>query len=123
MLTRKDVKETRRNLRHNQTEAEDVFWRYVRNRKLNGVKFQRQYSFVFNDISKIKFFVADFYCHEFKLIVEIDGDVHLGEKQKEKDQFRTDRLNELGIKVIRFTNEEVTANIENVLNTIKAHLK
>jgi len=122
MLTRKDVKETRRNLRYNQTKAEDVFWKCVRNRKLSELKFQRQYSFVFNDISKIKFFVADFYCHEFKLIIEIDGGIHSTLDQKEKDQFRTDRLNELGIKIIRFTNEEVLGDIETVLNKIKTHL-
>ena len=123
MITRNDIKDVRRSLRRNETKAEEFFWRYVRNRKLNGIKFQRQFSFVFNVSGQIKYFIADFYCHEFKLIVEIDGDVHLSNEQKEKDKFRTDRLNELNVKVIRFTNDEIMNDIDKVLNTIKTYLK
>jgi len=110
-------------LRHEQTKAEAIFWQHVKNRKLKGIKFQRQFSFVFDVSGQIRYFVADFYCHDFKLIIEIDGGIHLSEEQKEKDQFRTDRLNELGMKVIRFTNEEVMSNIDKVLITIKNYLK
>ncbi|MFZ2190474.1 MAG: endonuclease domain-containing protein [Candidatus Magasanikiibacteriota bacterium] len=123
MTTRLEIKNIRRQLRQNQTKAETILWLKLKNRQLDNKKFQRQYSIILNVSDKIYFYIADFYCHEFKLIIEVDGGIHLKPKQKEHDQFRTDRLNELGIKIIRFTNEEVINNIEKVLSEIKKHFK
>ena len=99
-----DVFNFARILRKEQTSAEDLLWARLRSGKLDGYKFRRQHP--------IKNWIADFYCHEAKLIIEVDGRIHLGKEQKENDQGRTYELEGLGLKVIRFTNEEVESNIE-----------
>jgi very-short-patch-repair endonuclease len=98
-----------------QTEAEATMWRYLRNRNLNGFKFRRQHP--------IADFIADFFCLECNLIVEIDGDYHNEREQKQYDEGRTYELSELNIKVIRFTNQEVIQNPDFVLQEISCHLK
>ncbi|MCX6305355.1 MAG: endonuclease domain-containing protein [Bacteroidetes bacterium] len=86
-------------LRHSMTDAEKLLWDKVRNRKLQGLKFRRQHT--------IHYYVADFYCHEKRLIVEVDGGIHLETAVKEHDVNRTAELYRLGIMVIRFTNEQI----------------
>jgi very-short-patch-repair endonuclease len=98
-----------------QTEAETIMWKCLRSRNLNGFKFRRQHP--------IAHFIADFFCLECNLVVEIDGDYHNEREQKEYDEGRTYVLRELGINVIRFTNREVLANINFVLKEISSHLK
>jgi very-short-patch-repair endonuclease len=100
-----NVKTTVRQLRKNQTESEATVWSLVRNRQINGRKFFRQYPIQFEYNNEKRFFVADFYCAEIKLVLEIDGKIH--EQQREYDEMRTYIINQLGIKVIRFSNEEV----------------
>jgi len=91
--------------RKNMTEAEKIVWEIVRNRKLDGKKFLRQHKIIYeNSVGSLKFFVADFYCAEENLILEIDGPIH--ELQKEYDLWRTSVLNELGLRVLRIQNEE-----------------
>lgn len=109
-------KKLARMLRKNQTPAEQVFWEKVRNRKFQGVKFLRQHPIRFHYFGTRRFFVADFYCAQAKLIIEIDGKIH--EKQKEYDQYRTYLLNTLGFKVIRFTNDEILNQMNVVLNKL-----
>jgi very-short-patch-repair endonuclease len=88
------------------TEAERIVWELVRNRRLDGKKFLRQHKIIHeNSFDSFQFFIADFYCAEEKLIVEIDGEIH--ESQKEYDLWRTSVLNELGLRVLRIKNEEV----------------
>jgi len=99
------ILEYARELRKNQTKAEKYFWRVVRNRKFQGYKFNRQFIIEHESHS---FFIADFYCHEKKLIVEIDGDVHRA--QVEYDKIREEILQDLGFRIIRFKNEEVLKN-------------
>ena len=99
-----------RELRQSATNAETILWQYLRNRKLNGLKFRRQHP--------VGNFVADFYCHEKRLIVELDGSVHVGRMNSDHDEARTNELEEAGIKVIRFWNSEVEENIEFVLEKI-----
>lgn len=94
-------------MRNNPTEAESVLWECLKSKKL-GYKFRRQHL--------IDDFIADFVCLSKKLIIEVDGKIH--ENKVEKDENRTSILNELGYKVIRFTNEEVIGSIDEVLNTI-----
>ncbi len=98
-----------RDLRNNMTKAEEMIWKYLRNRKLNGFKFRRQHP--------IAGYIADFYCHEARLIVEIDGGIHDIPDIQEHDYGRTFELEGLGIKVLRFRNEEVLSNLEEVLTT------
>ncbi len=105
-----------RELRKNSTNAEMIFWNKVRNRKFIGKKFYRQYP-VFYDINgKESFYIADFYCHESRLIVELDGSIH--DFRKTEDEIRSEVINNLGIRVIRFSNNEIELNINNVLNKL-----
>ncbi|WP_461639300.1 endonuclease domain-containing protein [Labilibaculum euxinus] len=102
-------------LRRNMTKSEKLLWTEIRNRKLNGLKFRRQHP--------INIFIADFYCHEIKLVIELDGNIHDSEENKEYDEGRTAELGYLGVKVIRFTNEEVINSMTNVLAKIKVFCK
>ena len=96
------------------TEAEKVMWHHLRNRKLAGFKFRRQHP--------LYDFIVDFYCHDGKLIVEIDGDVHLNSNEKEYDEDRTGILNEFGLSVLRLTNDEVIQIVDGVLKRIRDFL-
>lgn len=114
------ITEVARGLRRKQTPAEKIFWDQVRNRGFLNKKFSRQFPIpVFID-GKKRFFIADFYCFELQLVIEIDGLIH--EKQKEYDQTRTQILNSLGMKIIRFSNQEVLANLDNVLKKLKKEI-
>ena len=104
----KYLKEIREGLKHNQTDAEKVMWEYLRNKK-TGYKIRRQHV--------IDNFITDFVCLPKKVVIEIDGGIHL--QQKEHDELRTFTLNEKGYQVIRFTNKEVFANPESVAIQIK----
>ncbi len=88
-----------RALRQLKTKAEEKLWERLRNRKANGLKFRRQHP--------LDKFVADFYCHEKRLVIELDGGMHESKMQKEKDRVRTEILDKLAITVVRFKNEEV----------------
>lgn len=109
-----------RKLRKNSTKAERIFWQKVRNRQFKEKKFYRQYP-IFHDITgKETFFVADFFCYTNKLIIELDGKYH--QYRLKEDEERTKILNYLGLKVIRFTNDEIMDDIENVLSKLDTHL-
>jgi len=95
--------------RKNPTLAESFLWAQVKGKSL-GVKFQRQHI--------IYDYIADFVCLEKKLIIEIDGGYHFIGKQIVKDSERTEILESLGFKVIRFSNEEVLYNTKNVIQKI-----
>jgi len=101
---REKIKNTCRWLRQHATPAERKFWGLVRNRRFLQLKFYRQYA--------IEFFVADFCCYHCRLIIEIDGGIHL--LQPKYDEFRTAIINELGFRVIRFPNDLVLNNISAV---------
>ena len=98
-------------MRKNHTASEDLLWQNLRGRKLGGHKFRRQHP--------VAGFIADFYCHETKLVIELDGKIHNLSEQKEYDGGRTHDLKEHGLRVIRFTNEEVERNILMVLEEIR----
>jgi very-short-patch-repair endonuclease len=117
-MIKQEIKETVRNLRKNSTVAEKIFWKAIRNRQINNRKFYRQYviKIELEDRSERHFF-PDFYCHECRLVVEIDGRIH--EKKKEYDEFRESFIKSMDLKVIRFTNDEVENDLENVLSRIK----
>ncbi len=112
--------EAARQLRKNSTEAEKTFWEIVRNRKINKEKFNRQFPIFFEYENENRFFIADFYCHKKKLIIEIDGGIH--EQQKDYDEMRTAIINELGVKVIRFNNVDMKDNLNKVIQELKREL-
>jgi len=107
--------EIARILRKQQTEAEELLWQLLRNRRVGGLKFRRQHPF--------ENYVLDFYCHEVKMVVEADGSIHNEPEVVQYDNARTTRLSEAGIVVLRFTNEEIENNPAYVINTIESWLK
>ncbi len=113
----KNIWETLKNYgrtnRKNPTEAEDALWQRIRNNQL-GIKVCRQHA--------IEGYIADFALLPVKLIVEIDGDYHNEEEQKIYDEIRTKCFNEVGLFLLRFTNDEVLNNIESVLTKIKTFI-
>jgi len=102
-----------RKLRHTQTKAESLLWSRLRDRQLNGAKFKRQF--------RIDRFVVDFFCFEARLVIELDGGQD--DALQAKDLERTEKIEALGYRVVRFWNNDVDENIEGVLQTIAAHLK
>jgi very-short-patch-repair endonuclease len=96
-----------------QTDAESLIWEHIRNSQL-GVKFNRQY--IIGD------YIVDFVCLGKRLIIEIDGGYHSEYEQIQKDEHRTERLEAMGFHVVRYTNEELFADIQDVLNRIKKQL-
>lgn len=115
------AKQLCRDLRKNSTHSERIMWDVVRNRKLNNRKFYRQYPIFYELDGLKKFFIADFYNHETKLVIEIDGGYH--KRQIEYDKMRTEIMNFLGIEVIRFQNEEVENNLKDVIKIISSKLQ
>jgi very-short-patch-repair endonuclease/tetratricopeptide (TPR) repeat protein len=101
-------------MRHEPTEAENKLWDRLRNRK-TGYKIRRQHI--------IQGFIADFFCVEKNVVIEVDGGIHLTPEQKEHDKFRTDILNSHGYTVIRYSNEEVLKDSFEVANRIKTKLQ
>lgn len=111
-----------RGLRKNQTPQEDKLWQLLRNRKFKNLKFRRQHPFIYFSLNNKKnFFVADFYCAELKLIIEIDGKIH--EFQKEYDENRDVVLKELGLNTIRLSNDEIEKNVFDCLKTISVFVE
>ena len=108
-MNRKSKIEIARTLRKQQTQAESILWDRLKNRKFLNLKFRRQHV--------IQGFIADFYCHELKLIIEADGKIH--DTQKEYDMNRDFIINKSGTTILRFNNNEIINNIQNVINAIK----
>lgn len=100
-------------MRNNPTEAEQLLWSVLSGGKL-GVKFRRQH--IIGDC------IADFACVSKGLVVEIDGGYHSDSEQRQVDQSRTDYLKERGFNVVRFTNEQVFNELNDVIQAIEAEL-
>jgi very-short-patch-repair endonuclease len=109
-FNRIETKGVRQYLRRNTTSAEKHLWSKLLRRNLNGLKFRRQCG-----IGK---YIFDFYCPEFKLAIEIDGDVHGSAAQKIRDLEKEKLATQLGITVLRFTNGEILESVDGVLNRI-----
>ena len=101
-------------LRSSPTPTEDILWESLRNKQL-GVKIRRQHP--------IDEFIADFYCHSARLVVELDGKYHDVTKQRKFDQNRDQILKEHGIKVLRFLDDQILDNLEIVIKRIEVEIK
>ncbi|MFN8267102.1 MAG: N-6 DNA methylase [Chitinophagales bacterium] len=109
----KQLLKNARELRKNQTEAEELLWQLLRNRQVNNLKFRRQHPLKVG-------FILDFYCAEAKLGIEVDGAYHNQNEQQKYDAERTKIIGEYDIRIIRFTNEQVLQNTEQVIKDIVA---
>jgi very-short-patch-repair endonuclease len=98
-------------LRKSMTPAEKILWEKLRNKQVKGIRFRRQHP--------IKDFIADFFCYNAMLVIEVDGSIHDEIKQRERDEQRTLILKRLGIKEIRFTNYEVINYTVQVIEIIE----
>jgi len=97
-------------LRHNVPDAEIILWSRLQRSQLGGYKFRRQAS--------VGRYVVDFYCPRKRLVVEVDGDSHFSDRAEQNDSVRTDYLESLGLRVVRFTNEDVRQRLSDVLDEI-----
>ena len=97
-------------LRKEKTECEEILWQVLRNRQIENFKFRRQHP--------LSGYIPDFYCHEKKLVIEIDGGYHSKIEQKKLDKERTKAINEYGINILRFTNEDIKKKIGMVIRKI-----
>jgi very-short-patch-repair endonuclease len=94
-------------LRGSQTDAERLLWRLLRNRQLLGLKFRRQ--------QPVGPYILDFYCHDYKFCIELDGGQHYTDQGQRRDGDRETFLQAEGIRTLRFSNLDVLQNIESVL--------
>ena len=108
-------KTNRKRLRNNSTEAEIILWNYIKDKKLLGYKFRRQYG--------VDQFILDFYCTELKFAIELDGKVHLDKAAIQHDENRDAYLKSFGITIFRIRNNEVYTDINLVLNKIIIKIK
>ena len=105
------TKEYRQLLRKTETPTERMLWKKLRGKQLDGYRFRQQHGF--------GPYVLDFYCPALRLCIELDGGIHDEEVTRQKDEDRTDFLRQNRIQVVRFKNEEVEQNIDNVLDRIR----
>jgi cyclase len=101
-------------LRRQQTFAEEILWNYLRTKPL-GFKFRRQHPF--------SVYILDFYCHELKLAIEVDGSIHNIEEVKENDEIRQKQLEQNCINFLRLSNDEIRLKPEEVIQQIETYLK
>jgi very-short-patch-repair endonuclease len=106
----KNLKQISRNLRNSMTDAEKLLWSKLRGKQLKGLQFYRQ--------KIIGSYIADFYCHKSKLVIEVDGGQHYSCEGREKDEKRDDSIRKAGISVLRFSDREVLGQIDTVLEKI-----
>ena len=102
-------------LRQRETNAEKILWEELKGKKLDGFKFRRQHPMMN--------YILDFYCYQYKLAIELDGNYHFTEEQKELDRLRSLAIENYGITVMRFTNTEVEKKIESVKKETQLAIK
>src|SRR5207248_10527107 len=103
-----------RDLRNTQTPAEVLLWQMLRSRRLLGFKFRRQH--------QLGDYIADFYCYEAQLVIECNGSVHEANQSWNHDRERDAWMAQQGVRILRFTNEQILTNTERVLEEISGFL-
>jgi len=106
-----NIFENARRLRNELTPSEIICWGLLK-QHFSEYKFRRQHP--------LSQYIADFYCHKLKLVIEIDGRIHLSREVRDNDKIRDKFMQSLGLKVIRLTNDEVCENGEDVVRKLKA---
>jgi very-short-patch-repair endonuclease len=108
------LKQLSQELRKNMTDAEKLLWSKLRMKQLKGLMFSRQ--------KPLGGYIADFYCHQARLVIEVDGGQHFSDDSIEYDRIRDEFMRCAGLTVIRFTNTDVLKNIEGVMDIIETKL-
>ena len=106
----RDIQERARVMRKNPTPAERILWRRLRRKQIGGFHFRRQHP--------ISRFIVDFYCAAARLVIEIDGSIHDAAEQREYDAARQAHLEEIGLRVLRFSNAQVIRETDAVVEAI-----
>jgi very-short-patch-repair endonuclease len=107
-----NIKNKAKELRRNLTKTEKILWNHLRKKQQNGMYFRRQHPY--------GIYILDFYCFKANLAIEVDGEIHLC--RKEYDEERTRYLESSGLRVLRFSNEEVEKQIEFVIDVINKYI-
>jgi very-short-patch-repair endonuclease len=102
-------------MRKNPTQAERAMWKILRKFRQSGFPFRRQHP--------IEFYIADFYCHSLRLVIEVDGEIHTEKEIQSHDEGRTGELERFGIIVLRFTNSQIFHDRDLVVEKINATIK
>ena len=110
-----EIKERAKALRKRMTTYEKILWQVLRKNRLRYFYFRRQHP--------ISRFIVDFYCHDLRLVIEIDGGYHASAEQQENDSNRTAEMENFGLKILRFTNKEVIENIRKVAREIEDEVR
>jgi very-short-patch-repair endonuclease len=113
--TKPSVFKLAKELRKNETEAEKMLWSKLNKNQIIGLQFRRQHP--------INIFIADFYCPKIKLVIEVDGSIHEIFEYEEHDIGRSEMLNDFGITVIRFTNEQILNDLDGTIKQIKSEVR
>ncbi|MBN4065878.1 endonuclease domain-containing protein [Candidatus Amoebophilus asiaticus] len=111
----KNLKQLARKLRNDSTKSEIKLWGYLKGKQMYGYDFHRQ--------KPVDCYIVDFFCNKLELAIELDGYSHHFEEIIEKDRIKEDKLNQLGIAVIRFQDDEVMKDIDNVLRAIENYIQ
>jgi very-short-patch-repair endonuclease len=110
----KELVKNARSLRRNMTRSEAILWSRIRSKQIDGLKFRRQ--------QPIFDYIVDFYCHELRLVIEVDGEIHDLEEVKKYDIRREKILKLNGYNVLRLTNFEVETNIDKTIGLIRNYI-
>jgi very-short-patch-repair endonuclease len=108
------LKQLSQKLRKNMTDAEKMLWSKLRMKQLKGLMFSRQ--------KPLGEYIADFYCHQAKLVIEVDGGQHFSDDSIEYDRIRNEFMGSMGLTMLRFTNIDVLNNINGVIEVIEQKL-
>jgi very-short-patch-repair endonuclease len=106
--------ELAKKLRNDSTRSEIKLWGFLKGKQLKGYSFSRQ--------KPLDKYIADFYSYDLKLVIELDGITHQFEDVQEKDKIKQEKLESLGLKVLRFEDEEVINDIDNVLRVVEKYI-
>ena len=108
------LKEFAKKLRNNSTNSEIHLWHYLKGKQLSDYSFHRQ--------KPLLNYIADFYCHHLKLVIELDGYTHQFEQTYKKDNYKQDKLEAIGLTVLRFSDDEVLNQTQGVITVINNYI-
>jgi very-short-patch-repair endonuclease len=114
VFNKKKLQSRRRILRHNLSKAEAVLWTYIKNKQILGQRFLRQFS--------IESYIVDFFCPKLHLAIEVDGISHTYISDIKKDIKRQKKIESYGVSFLRFTNEEILGDLNEVLEEVKSKI-